>query len=55
MVHDAAEQHDLGTDHVLARRLEGALQGYLQAGLQLAARRAVGQDRDSLRALGYVE
>ncbi len=35
--------------------LEAALRDYLAAGLRLAARPAIDQDRESLRALGYVE
>ena len=39
----------------LATTLEDALQGYLGLGLQLSARSSVSQDRESLRALGYIE
>ncbi len=37
------------------RRLGAAIEDYLGAGRTLHARRAVGQDRESLRALGYIE
>ena len=52
---DPGEEHDIGTDGPLYDELEAALQRYLQAGLQYVARPATGQDRESLRRLGYVE
>ena len=39
----------------LAEDLERAVRSYLGAGLELTARTAISQDRDSLRALGYIE
>ncbi|MEM6730564.1 MAG: sulfatase, partial [Myxococcota bacterium] len=39
----------------VAERLEQALEEYLGAGPTLHARRALQQDRESLRALGYIE
>lgn len=39
----------------LAHTLEGAMQRYLGMGLQISARRPSERDRESLRALGYIE
>ncbi|MBI5508539.1 MAG: sulfatase [Deltaproteobacteria bacterium] len=52
---DPEETEDLGPSGPLFETLDAALQGYLQAGLQFVARPALGQDRDSLRRLGYLE
>jgi arylsulfatase A-like enzyme len=52
---DPAEEADLGEGAPLGHLLGAALDGYLERGLQLAARPAVEQDRESLRALGYIE
>jgi arylsulfatase len=52
---DPGEEHDIGAAGPLYDVLEAAIQGYLQAGLQYVARPAIGQDRESLHRLGYVE
>ena len=52
---DPAEEANLGEGAPLAHLLGSALEGYLARGLKLAARPAVEQDRESLRALGYIE
>ncbi len=52
---DAGEEHDLGGGSPLGAILGTALDGYLEAGLHLAARAPAEQDRESLRTLGYVE
>ncbi|MEE8408231.1 MAG: sulfatase [Myxococcota bacterium] len=52
---DPGETHELGDNNSLSTVLGAALQGYLEAGLKLSARSAVAQDRESLRALGYIE
>jgi arylsulfatase A-like enzyme len=52
---DPHEQADQGEGGPLAHLLGTALDEYMARGLQLAARPAVDQDRESLRVLGYIE
>jgi arylsulfatase A-like enzyme len=52
---DPHEEADLGEGGPLAHLLGAALDQYLARGLQLAARPALDQDRESLRSLGYIE
>lgn len=52
---DPPESVRLPAGGPLAEELSLALRGFLDSGLQLAARPAAAQDRESLRALGYVE
>lgn len=55
-VYRAADERTHAGQHAPeSESLEAALQEYLGAGLRLAARPAVDQDRDALRALGYIE
>ncbi len=55
LVHDPHEHSPQPASGDLAHRLESAIQRYLGLGLQLTARQPIAQDRESLRALGYVE
>ncbi len=55
LAHDPYEQVALPASGELAHQLEAALQRYLGGGLRLSAREPIDQDRESLRALGYVE
>ncbi len=52
---DPHERQPLTPQGDLANDLEHALQRYLKLNMQLTARAPVDQDRESLRALGYIE
>lgn len=55
LMRDPQEKESLSREEPITSELDAALQGYLQTGLSLAARPAINQDRESLRALGYIE
>ncbi len=52
---DPGETQNLGAGSPLGHLLGSAVDAYLDRGLEMAAKPAVGQDRESLRALGYIE
>lgn len=52
---DPAEETPLPLGHPLAALLDVALQGYLDMGLQWVARTSDEQDKESLKALGYLD
>ena len=54
-INDPLETTPISPDSELGRTLQEALDDYLRAGLGMSARAALWQDRESLKALGYIE